>query len=222
MKPFNLKEYAIIRRLILCHLVFALFLSGCASHPKTPIPAISKNWSKHQAQILAATHWQATAKLGIKVPNDGGSANLQWQQHNTEYQIALNGPLGLGKMIIQGKPGNVSFLQGENPPQLAKTAEELITKNTGWHIPVTQLAYWVRGLPAPQAKVTRHSLNSQGLLGELEQMGWQVIYGDYLNVSNKTGETIALPARITATYKEVKLTLVIREWQLNHVEPFSP
>jgi outer membrane lipoprotein LolB len=97
------------------------------------------------------------------------------------------------------------------PPQTAKTAEELIRKNSGWTIPVTQLAFWVRGLPDPNSKVTRFMPNAQGLIGELEQLGWKVTYGDYLNVATATNN-IAMPGRIVAEYKDVRLTLVVREW----------
>ena len=102
-------------------------------------------------------------------------------------------------------------------PQTAKTAEELIRKNTGWNIPVTQLAFWVRGLPDPNTKVIHFTPNAQGLIGELEQLGWKVSYGDYLNASTPT-TSIPMPGRIIAEYKDVRLTLVVREWSLEATE----
>ena len=194
-------------------LSLVIFLSGCANtHTKSPV--ISQDWAKHDALLKSKNNWQAIGKLGVKVPNDGGSANLKWTQQSDSYDIDLNGPFGQGKLSISGKSGNVTLIEAGQPPKSAKTAEELITKNTGWYIPVTQLAYWVRGLPAPAMKVTRFKPNAQGLLGELEQADWKVIYGDYVNVTS-AGETIAMPGRITAEYKDVKLTLVIREWSFN-------
>lgn len=200
-----------IRLLSLPFISLVILLHGCAQQPqKIQPPANKEDWAKHQTQVLEIKNWQATGKLGIKVPNDGGSANMQWQQESSDYQIDLNGPMGLGKMTISGKPGAVTFIQSNKPPQNAKTAEELIRKNTGWNIPVAQLAYWIRGLPAPKAKVTRYTFNNEGGLGELDQAGWKIIYGDYL----QTSEGIALPGRITAEFKDVRLTVVIREWQL--------
>ncbi|HWV15093.1 MAG TPA: lipoprotein insertase outer membrane protein LolB [Cellvibrio sp.] len=198
-------------RLLSFSLLLLALLSGCAQQPQKVQPPLNKeDWAKRQEQILNIRHWQATGKLGVKVPNDGGSASINWQQHNSDYQIDLNGPLGLGKMTINGKPDEVSLIQGGKPPQSARTAEELLLKNTGWRIPVAQLAYWVRGLPAPKAKVTDYAFNEQGGLSELQQAGWKISYGDYL----QTSANIPLPGRITAEFNEVRLTLVIREWQI--------
>ena len=203
-----------IQRICLFALIsLVILVSGCAGiHPKAPV--ISQDWAKHEAQLQAKNNWQAVGKLGVKVPNDGGSANLKWAQQSDAYEIDLNGPFGQGKLSISGKPGNVTLIEAGQPPKSAKTPEELITKTTGWNIPVTQLAYWVRGLPAPNLKVTRFTPNAQGLLGELEQAGWKIIYGDYLNVASAS-DVIAMPGRITAEYKDVKLTLVIREWSFD-------
>lgn len=192
-----------------------LMLSGCAHQAKIAMPVISQDWAKHQTQLQAIGHWQAIGKLGAKVPNDNLSANLNWQHHAKQYQIDLNGPLGTGHITIIGNAGQVTFNEGGKPPQTAKTAEELILKNTGWQIPVAQLAYWVRGLPEPNTKITRFQSNDLGLIGELEQMGWKVNYAEYLNAQNAKGEIIPMPARITAEFKDIRLTVIIREWKLD-------
>jgi outer membrane lipoprotein LolB len=196
--------------------LLCVLLTGCTRTPSKP-PIISQDWAKHETQIQSKNNWQAIGKLGVKVPNDGGSANLRWTQQSDIYQIDLNGPFGQGKLSIEGQPGKVTLTEAGESPRSAKTAEELITKTTGWNIPVTQLAYWVRGLPAPDLKITRFQPNTQGLLGELEQAGWKIVYGDYLSVAS-VDNAIAMPARITAEYKDVKLTLVIREWNFNPLD----
>lgn len=201
-----------MRRLAPTLLTLLLLVSGCAQQPQKVQPPVNpEDWAKRQNQVLNIRDWQASGKLGVKVPNDGGSASMRWEQFGNDYQIDLNGPLGMGKMTITGKPGTVTFSEAGQPPQTAKTPEELIRKNTGWNIPVTQLAFWIRGLPAPKATVTRYAFNELGGLSELEQAGWKIIYGDYL----QTEAGLALPGRITAEFNEVRLTLVIREWHLH-------
>lgn len=198
-------------------LLISLLLNGCTHQGAYKSPVISQDWPKHQAQVESINNWQAIGKLGIKVPNDGGSANLHWQQQSHDYQIDLNGPFGQGKMIIEGKSGSVTLTEAGKAPQTAKTAEELIHKNTGWNIPVTQLAFWVRGLPAPDSKISHFEPNALGLIGELQQAGWKITYGDYVNAPGSQ-EIIAMPSRIIAVYKDIRLTLVIREWKLNQAE----
>jgi outer membrane lipoprotein LolB len=194
-------------------LLISLFLSGCA-HKLPKAPLISEDWPKHQAQVEALRKWQATGKLGVKVPNDGGSMSLRWQQQPDQFTIDFTGPFGQNILGIAGQGGQVTLSEPGKDPISAKTAEELIRRNTGWTIPVAQLAFWVRGLPSPTAKVTNFAPNAQGLIGELEQLGWKVIYGDYLSVNTGT-ETLAMPGRITAEFKDMRLTLVIREWQMS-------
>jgi len=186
----------------------ALVLSGCA-HQAPKAPLISQDWANHKAQVDAIDNWQAIGKLAVKVPNDGGNASIKWQQIGRAYHIDLSGPFGSGKLTIDGQPNSVTLTEADQPPKTAKTAEELIRKNSGWNIPVTQLAFWVRGLPDPNSKVTRFTPNAQGLIGELEQLGWKVTYGDYLATSK---DGLAMPGRIVAEYKDVRLTLAVREW----------
>ncbi len=190
----------------------SLLLSGCA-HKIPKVPLISEDWPKHQAQVQALGKWNATGKLGVKVPNDGGSMTLRWQQQPDDFSIDFTGPFGQNILAITGKAGQVTLSEPGKDPITAKTAEELIRRNTGWTIPVAQLSYWIRGLPAPTAKITGFTPNTQGLIGELEQLGWKVTYGDYLGV-NVGAEPLAMPGRITAEYKDIRLTLVIREWQM--------
>jgi outer membrane lipoprotein LolB len=197
--------------------VVAAILNGCShQHPKAPL--ISQDWANHKQNVEAISHWQATGKLAVKVPNDGGSANLKWLQTGQTYQIELNGPFGSGKMTINGGPDKVTLNEVGQLPQTATTAEELIRKNSGWNIPITQLAFWVRGLPDPTTKITYFAPNAQGLIGELEQLGWKVSYGDYLNLNTPT-RSIPMPGRIVAEYKDVRLILVVREW--SQVSPDS-
>lgn len=192
-------------------LLTSLLLSGCA-HQLPKAPLISEDWPKHQAQVETLGKWQAIGKLGVKVPNNGGPMSLRWQQQPEQFTIDFTVPFGQN-ISIAGQANHVTLSEPGKDPISAKTAEELIRKITGWTIPVAQLTYWVRGLPAPSAKVTRFAPNAQGLIGELDQLGWKVTYGEYLSVNTGAG-TLAMPGRITAEFKDIRLTLVIREWQM--------
>ena len=201
-----------------------LLLAGCAHQPEQmPIG----DWSERQAQLDKLNHWQVTGKLGVRIPGDNGSANLRWRQENKHYNIDLSGPLGSGRVAISGQPGQVNMQQAGEQPLSATTAEELILYSTGWTIPVAQLVYWVRALPAPEQKVTHWEKNELDQITLLEQAGWRVQYSQYQPVS--TGVTISgttsgsnageqqyilLPGRVIAEYGDVRLTLVIREWLL--------
>lgn len=192
-------------------LLLVLFLaSGCVHRGSlTPPP----NVQEHQRQIQAIGNWQLAGKLGIRTADDNGSANLKWDQQLTNYQINLSGPLGQKRTIITGSADKVRLEQTGEAAQEADTAEALIKKSGGWTLPVTQLAYWVRGVPAPELRITHLQQNENGLIDQLVQGGWSVNYSNYRD-QNFKGAILPLPGKITAEYKDVRLVLVIREWNL--------
>lgn len=190
-------------------LLAMLFASGCAHHSLTP----PQDVLEHQRQLQAIGDWQLTGKLGIRTADDSGSASLKWAQQSANYQINLSGPLGQKRMIITGTPDKVRLEQTGEPVQEAKTAEALIKKSAGWTLPVAQLAYWVRGVPAPKLRITQLQQNENGLIAQLLQGGWNISYSNYRDQSFN-GTVLPLPGKITAEYQDVRLVLVIRDWHL--------
>lgn len=190
-------------------LLALLLASGCAHRSLTP----PQNVLEHQRQLQAIGDWQLTGKLGIRTADDSGSASVKWQQQPATYQINLSGPLGQKSMIITGSPGKVRLEQTGESPQEAKTAEALIKKTAGWTLPVAQLAYWVRGVPAPKLRITHLHQNDNGLIERLDQGGWAISYSNYRD-QTFNGTNMPLPGKIIAEYQDVRLTLVIRTWRL--------
>lgn len=193
-------------------LLFALLTAACAHRTGLTPP---DNVLEHQRQVQAITTWQINGKLGIRTADESGSASLKWTQENANYQINLSGPLGQKRMLITGAPGKVRLEQSGEPAQEAKSPEALIKKQLGWTLPVTQLAYWVRGVPAPKGRISHLEQNSAGLIARLQQGDWLITYDNY---SDQTfnGKTLALPGKITAEYLDVRLILAIRQWQPGH------
>lgn len=194
-----------------CLLLLALLLiSGCAHRGSfSPPPDLVA----HQQQLQAISHWDLNGKLGIRTRDDNGSASLKWAQQIASYQINLSGPLGQKRMIITGTPNRVRLEQSGSEPLEARSAEALIKKAAGWTLPVAQLTYWVRGLPAPKQRITRLQQNETGLIAQLEQGGWSITYNNYKNYP-LGHHTFSLPGKITAEHQDVRLVLVIRDWKL--------
>lgn len=185
---------------------------ACVHQPGLNPP---ENLREHQQQVQAIGAWQLNGKLGVRTSGNSGSASLKWVQQTANYQINLSGPLGQKRMVITGQPGKVRLEQTGEPAQEANTPEALIKQQLGWTLPVTQLAYWVRGVPAPKGRITRLEQNSDGLIAQLQQGDWLVTYNHYSDQVLKD-QTLALPGKITAEYQDVRLILVIRQWQLGN------
>jgi outer membrane lipoprotein LolB len=187
-----------------------LLLSGCVHQGSLTPP---QDVLEHQRQVQAINDWQLTGKLGIRTTEDSGSASVRWVQQIANYQINLSGPLGQKSMIITGTPDKVRLEQTGEPAQEAKTAEALIKKSAGWTLPITQLAYWVRGVPAPKLRISYLQQNDSGLIAQLIQGDWNISYSNYRD-QTFNGIILPLPGKITAQYKDVRLVLVIRDWHL--------
>ncbi len=193
-------------RLWVCFIVLATLLSGCTT--TQPLPEIN-NWDTYQARLSQLESWKLQGKLGVRLPDDSNSVYVDWEQAPKDYAIRLSGPLGQGTTWIRGSDETVSLEQAGHAPLSAETPEELIYNALGWNLPISDLFYWVRGIPAPRTHITNQEKTEAGALAFLEQAGWQLTYSRY----NAVGPW-QLPGKIVARRDALKLTLVIKEWHL--------
>ncbi|MCK7583328.1 MAG: hypothetical protein MZV65_52485 [Chromatiales bacterium] len=63
---------------------------------------------------------------------------------------------------------------------------------TGWRLPIAQLDWWVRGLPAPRARRDARAGRGRAPAAACCQQGWQLRYESYLRVDGYD-----LPGRLT-------------------------
>jgi len=184
---------------IILTLTLALFLSACANLSPTgkpePTGTVQSRWEDHQETLSSITAWQLDARVAVKAGTEGGTVNLYWNERaKNNYQLELHGALGQGRTKIISTPEKVRLLTPEGPEWIASNAEDLLAEYTGWYLPIDNLYYWVRGLPAPESATTP-KLNSAGRIERLVQDGWTVTYQEYMQVQG-----IWLPKRFTLEY----------------------
>ncbi|MEK1912256.1 MAG: lipoprotein insertase outer membrane protein LolB [Pseudomonas chlororaphis] len=199
--------------MFLRHLIvfsFIALLAGCSGFGTRESveghgsPAL---WREHKQQLSGLDGWQINGKIGIRAPKDSGSGTLFWLQRQDYYDIRLSGPLGRGAARLTGRPGKVALEVANQGRYEAPTPEALLEEQLGWNLPVSHLAWWVRGLPAPDSK-SRLTLDGDSRLSNLEQDNWQV---EYLSYAQQSGYW--LPQRIKLHGRDLDVTLVIKEWQ---------
>ncbi|SDJ85236.1 lipoprotein insertase outer membrane protein LolB [Microbulbifer yueqingensis] len=186
-------------------LLLALVLTACAGQQ----PRLPGTTGQPAEQLQRFT---IAGKLGVRSPTDNGSANLNWEQQSaSNYRIHLSGPLGAGATVISGNSGGVSLKRGSEAPIRASNPAHLTQQMLGWPLPVREMFYWVRGLPAPGGSAGERR-DAAGQLQSLSQAGWQLEFSGYQPVGAYT-----LPTRIKAQTNQgagpVKVTLVIKEWE---------
>lgn len=185
-------------------------LAGCAgltSREAIEGQGNAQQWKAHKAQIAGLDAWQITGKVGIRAPRDSGSGTLFWLQRQDYYDIRLSGPLGRGAARLTGRPGNVVLEVANQGRYEAASPEELLEAQLGWHLPVSHLFWWVRGLPAPDSK-SKVTLDGASQLARLEQDGWEV---EFLAYAEQNG--YSLPQRIKLHGENLDVTLVVKDWQ---------
>lgn len=179
-------------------LVLITLLVACQS--QIALPPSSDN--------TALNHWLVSGKAGFIQMGQVRSARFHWQQEGTSFHITLSGPLGVGKMMIEGQPGLVT-LQTDKGKYSASTANELLTKLTGLPLPVDWLRYWILGTPVSHLAFDIQAYDEHHRLRVFKQAGWVVRYEGYQAVQG-----YLLPTRIFFEKEDTTVRLVVKNWKL--------
>lgn len=189
-------------------LTFCLLLSACASVPAPPNPQVTPtSWLQSRDRLLQLTHWKTSGAIGIKTVKSGFNAHFIWVQNNNRYLIQLAGPLGASAVQMQGAPGNI-IVRDSKGIYRANSPEALLTRHFGWHLPISNLKYWIRGLPAPGTEANKQ-FDRYHRLQTLVQDSWYIQYQGYTNIRG-----MILPTRIMMYSYSVNVRIVIRNWIL--------
>ena len=187
-----------------------LLASGCSTFTPREVLQGQGNaqaWQVHKAQTSQIDGWQISGKLGIRAPQDSGSGTLFWLQRQDYFDIRLSGPLGRGAARLTGRDGAVNLEIANQGRYQGESAQELLGEQLGWQLPVSQLHWWIRGLPAPGSR-SQLTLDSDSRLAALQQDGWQLQFLDY-----RDQHGFSLPQRLKAQRGELQIILVIKDWQ---------
>ncbi|MDQ8934593.1 lipoprotein insertase outer membrane protein LolB [Acinetobacter rudis] len=175
-------------------------LSGCQSISTTTVsPPVAVGQ-------IPSKQFSLEGKIGIKAPKQSGSAFYSWQQDQDQFSIQLNGILGIGKTIIEGKPGQVTLDSSKTGLISAGSPEELLERATGWYAPITYIVDWVRAQPATtNAELER---DEHQRLIKINEADWNVdlSYADQDSLPNKL-----IMRQSLSDGEEIKITLLIQK-----------
>lgn len=191
--------------------ILLVILAGCSTISQQP-PSVTRSWSDRQAILTNLQSWQINGKIGIKTPQDSGSANVKWVQRGKDYTLTLLGPLGATQLTLTGSASGVTLLTAEGKQFHANNPEQLLMQQWHWNLPVSQLRYWIKGLPSPNGNY-KAAFDDQHRLTSLSQHGWTIQYASY-----QANPVLDLPAKITINSSDIKTKIIIYEWntQISH------
>ncbi len=177
-------------------LPWAMLVAACASAPTSPPIA-------PVAQIDSA--FDASGRLSVRSPRDALAAQFAWSHAPDSDTIDLATPLGATlARLTRTNAGAELELSGGRIEQ-AESFEVLAERALGAPLPVSGLAWWVRGAPRPGSEHTVER-DASGRAVVLRQAGWEIVYGYSDRVSNR-------PVRLVLSYPEIEVRLVIDGWR---------
>jgi outer membrane lipoprotein LolB len=150
-------------------------------------------------------NWQLSGKLGLRGEQLAESAYIRWQQCDDNFAIKLNGPLGTGALHISGD-SQLTQIRSKDQQISTPLPRQWLWQNYGWDLPLDYLPHWLQGLPAtPDTQIDHHGFTESGWI--ISYPRWQQLDG------------YQLPAKIIAQHPKLKVTFIIKDWQLSPACP---
>lgn len=193
--------------------VLTIALAGCgfkAADRQPAKPAINKKMSfqSRRKELVALQTWRVSGAISIRFQNKTEIGSFTWSQRGRGYDFRTFGPLHMAGVRIAGRPGNVKLYKGSKAPIAARSPEQLMYKQLGWSLPLSNFRYWGRAIVAPNIPA-QQSVDRFGHLKVLNQQGWRIQYQHYQGVRG-----MDLPKTITLNNRNVKVKIVFKRWRL--------
>jgi outer membrane lipoprotein LolB len=185
-----------------------LLLAACA-----PVPVRQAGTTKQLAaqavreQTLGAQqNWGIDGRFAASDGRHGGSGSLEWQQTGQRYRFVLRAPITGKSVQLDGGPDGAVLTGAGKVPVAGRDAGEVLNEEFGWDVPVTDLAWWVRGLRAP-GRPAILTFGANGLPATLDQDGWHVDYREWYSERNPP-----LPRKVYASRDPYTVRVLIETW----------
>lgn len=191
----------------------ASLLTGCQTVKTAPTPSIEPSsqmpsWESRKQALSQIVNWQLNGKIAVQTAQDSGSALVAWAKRAGSYNVSLTGPLGAHGLTLIGEPGHVTLETGDGKRFTADNPEQLLAKQWGFNLPVSNLNYWVRGLPVPGIPFDGQ-FDAENRLTQFTQQGFDIRYSAY----TEHGQ-FDLPSKMTITSSTLKTKLIIYKWKI--------
>jgi outer membrane lipoprotein LolB len=186
-------------------LLATALLSACSAI--APPAKGNSDWTHQRDQLQELESWELRGRVNVRYDNESHTPRINWRQQNVEYRIRLWGTFNAGNTLIVGRPGYVS-LENDGETVDASSPEELILRQMGYELPISQLNYWIKGLPSPDSGF-QLSFNELNQLTTIEQADWTINLSDMRQYGQ-----VSLPRRVelTRARNDIRLRFIGLNW----------
>lgn len=195
-----------------------VLLHGCASAPPPPDEDHSRtepsDWDERRTELAAFDQWTLEGRIAVRQGdrNDTGIIRM-WEQDGEDFELRISSSfMGMGLTQIKGDPGHLIINTPDGEQYISDNPQLLIHEAMGWDLPIANLSWWVRGLPAPGDDEFHLYFDEDGNVGHLHQDGWEIYYENHASTN---GELPATPRRLTATHGNALVRIAISSWEHN-------
>ncbi|NDY94591.1 lipoprotein insertase outer membrane protein LolB [Wenzhouxiangella limi] len=192
------------RRAVLLALSLSMLLGACAVREQRP----EGEWlEERQSWFENYPDWRVTGRLSVSDGEQGGQMAFDWRGQGSQHDLRLRSVVGgkqwrlmfnEGGALIEGS--DVGLVRAEDP-------DLLVAEIVGWPIPVSQLAYWLRGLTASEDD--RVSFAADGTMDMIGQDDWTLEYLRY----DQPASGPLMPERVQALSPPYRVRMILRTWR---------
>ncbi len=175
--------------------VAGMLLSACAAmHTAVPV----------SPGTAADEPFSVEGRLSARRGGEGIAGSFVWVHAVDRDTITLDTPLGQTVARLSGSSGDARVELADGSVTEATDWEKLTQRTLGVPLPVSGLAWWLRGVPQPRAPATIEP-DVAGRPVVLRQEGWEIVYA-YADAASRR------PSRMRLAWPDVEVRLAIDRW----------
>ncbi|HFB66356.1 MAG TPA: outer membrane lipoprotein LolB [Aeromonadales bacterium] len=192
-----------ILRLFTVGIVLSFFLTGC-----NLIPTKKNTGQLQQQNPQTLTRWEFKGRVAIKTKKDSNILRIHWRQNKEDISLRIYGSFGKTYASLVRING-LSTLKVEDKTYQDNNAEILLWRVLGWQIPLDEMSYWIRGIPAKGNLSPTITKTKRDYLKTLDYNNWHISYQKY-----KTFAHYPLPIKLKLIHPDISLKFSIQKWIL--------
>lgn len=176
--------------------VALVVLSSCAALKPSDRPA------------ERAPAFDLVGRVAVAFDGKNFSSGLRWQHAVDRDEVWLLTPTGQALAHIQADDEGATLTGADRQTYRARDVEALTRQALGWELPVTRLAWWVRGELVPGSETGEAVRDQQGRLARFTQDGWSITLA-HPGAEDRAGR----PQRVELVRGGHQIRLVIDSWR---------
>ncbi|RTR26645.1 lipoprotein insertase outer membrane protein LolB [Shewanella atlantica] len=183
-------------------LLSVTLLSACSvTPPENFIPVQVDDVSNAQA-------WEMQGKLAVRTSKDKFSTNLYWFHTDKKNELKLTTMLGTTVLSLTTLEGEAR-LEVDGKVYQDRDAQRLLTRVTGWSIPVDALPLWITGRVSDDDELLVQDEHLRPIkLTTQNPPPWEV---EFISWQQQSGAE--LPRLLQLKREDLRLKIQISQWQ---------